>query len=130
MQSASPIKSNEVTSPDQVGLNRYKPRTTAEKGGSPVHRLHLCSAQAPPEGQDFSCKLQRNCRETAGSSFFKKKFQNKFNSFEVTLGRNQLIANSHAWGSDKKQTASCLLWGLPVCGVIGSHRTPGRSLST
>lgn len=131
MQSASPIKATKAhrQSDPASTSQRYEPRTTAGKGGSPGHRWRLCSAQAPPEGQDCSCKLHGNCRDTAASSFFKKKFQNKFNSFEVTSGRNQLLANGHAWGVTRNKRH--LVCSGASC--VWSHRlpqNPGRSLST
>lgn len=47
-------------------------------------------------------------------------------SSEVTLGRNQLTANSHAGGGGggKKQMASCLLWRLHACKFIKSQNKP------
>lgn len=54
-------------------------------------------SQLPP------ANLTKAVRETSGSSFFKKKFQNKFNFFEVTSGRNQLTASIRQGVTGSKQ---------------------------
>lgn len=58
--------------------------------------FHLHSAQALKKVKAPLTNFKVTTGETAGSSFFKKKFLNKFLCFEVVWKRNQLTAESHA----------------------------------
>lgn len=89
-----------------VKAEQWHPRMTHKRSHCPCSNVPRATTGIHPpavpltQGHNFPCKPHKRggfhslpVRETSGNSFFKKKFRNKSNFFEVTLGRNQLTAS-------------------------------------
>lgn len=81
--------------------SRNEPRATT--GIMPFQQCHWHSTEVRERVTTSPANLTKAVRKTSGNSFLKKKFQKKFNFFEVSLGRNPITASITQWVTGSKQ---------------------------